>query len=137
MILRRIAAAAISALEDREEQQKRILFMQIPRCRRPNEDKLVICELSIRNNALTTTSIAFSQSGTSVSVEGGRMFTSVRMRQPGRPNFGYTTAISIPRETIGSIEVAFGPVREEANMLSSFAISANKSVYSFTKVPLE
>ena len=131
-----LAAAAISALEDRAALQKRLLFVLQPACRKPDAEGQVICEINIRNNAGTATSVSFSQSGTSVSIAGGDTFSAIRMRQPGQRAFAYTTALTIPAESNGAIEVAFGPVAAEAEEIRSFSLAANKLIYSFETIPL-
>ncbi|MGG7564657.1 hypothetical protein ACQ5SO_00655 [Rhodovulum sp. DZ06] len=132
-----LAAAAISALEDREAVQKRLLIVMQPDCAKPDADGLVVCRVNLRNNAISSTAVSFSQSGSAARIEGGDSFSSIRMRQPGQPVFGYTTALNIAPQSVGTIEIAFGPVEGPAETVSRLSIAANKSVYSFEGLALK
>lgn len=131
------AAATAEALDARFDEQRRQLFIQTPQCKKPDVEGLIICAITMRNNADGALLVSFSQSGSRAVLSPDQTFTSIRMRQLGQTRFGYTATSSIPPQDARSIEIAFGPAKGEQAAARSIALSVNKMTYEFADVALD
>jgi hypothetical protein len=130
------AAATSEALEARFDEQRRLLFIQTPQCKKPNVEGLIVCEITMRNNADQALLVSFSQSGSRAVLTPEATFSSIRMRQLGQTRFNYTATATIPAQGTRSIEIAFGPAKSAPEAARSIALSVNKMTYEFADVAL-
>jgi hypothetical protein len=130
------AAATTDAFAARFNEQRRLLHLQTPQCKKPNEEGLIICEISMRNNDSQALLVSFSQSGSRVVLTPDTIFSSIRMRQIGQQRFNYTATATIPPQDARSIEIAFGPTTSAPASARSISLSVNKLTYEFADVAL-
>jgi hypothetical protein len=130
------AAATTDAFAARFNEQRRLLHLQTPQCKKPNEEGLIICEISMRNNDSQALLVSFSQSGSRVVLTPDTIFSSIRMRQIGQQRFNYTATATIPPQDARSIEIAFGPTTSAPASARSISLSVNNLTYEFADVAL-
>ena len=130
------AAATTEALNARFDEQRRLLFIQTPQCKKPDAEGLVICAVTMRNNDAQALLVSFSQSGSRVVLDAEAGFSSIRMRQLGQTRFSYTASTSIPAQGARVLEIAFGPAKTAPDTARSIALSVNKMTYEFADVAL-
>jgi hypothetical protein len=132
----RQARASLEALEQRQEDQRRRLFVSVVECRAEPVDAMAICVVSVRNNDDIAIPVNLSQSGSRARVIEDLTFTSIRMRQLGQNTFGYGASVSIPGKSSRGFEIAFGPVAQDTQQIEEINLNVNKMNYQFADVSL-